>query len=216
MTYRYSSCGDIGCCDECQNCNNCDDTCDTKQNFCTISSQNAAKACGFSNPWGEIKPGDIIIDTLPRSKYNKILDCIEKAYNKGSKQDSGLTLTVTGETGDFITAKKTNEIIKAINALNGTVISSNDVPTLAKDTHIVYAKYFNAISKGLMNMKLKSTQCDNCNIECDVTCDNCDGCITCDYCDTCLTCNSCNSVSSWSCGQWSCAQWADSSGNTTS
>lgn len=215
MSYKYASCGDIECCDECQNCNNCNDICDTRQNFCVISSQNAASVCGFSNPWGTIKENDIIIKTLPREKYNSILKCIRQAYNKGAKVNSGLTMSVSPETGDFITAKKTNEIINAINALNGTVIQGVPSP-LVKDQHIIYAKYFNAISKGLMDMELKYRQCDNCNEKCDVTCNNCDGCISCDYCNTCLTCNSCNSVSSWSCSQWACSQWADSSGNTTS
>lgn len=224
MSNSYATCGDKSCCDQCQTCDDCDGgahgECNVRQNFCDISSQNAATAAGFSNPWGTINPGDIIIEKLPRDKYNSILNCIKSAYDLGDLVDSGLTMSVTPETGDFITASKTNEIIAAINALNGQVV--NGVPELAKDTHIVYAKYFNAITNGLMSMQLRIQQCDFCNAECDAQCKTCDACDTCDTgaCYTCVTCNSCNSVttwscSQWSCSQWSCSQWSDSGGTTT-
>lgn len=222
MADSYSSCGDKSCCDHCQTCDNCDGgphgECNVKQNFCS-TNQNAATVCGFSNPWGTIKKDDSIIKVLPRDKYNSILDCIKQAYTKGVEQDSGLTFSITPETGNFITAAKTNEIMNAINALNGNVISGVPNP-LIKDVHIVYASYFNAISSGLMNMKLKESQCNACNAACDAACKTCDGCDNCDTgaCYSCVSCNSCNSVTSWSCSQWSCSQWScsqwsDSSGS---
>ena len=207
MSTTYKSCGDKSCCDQCQTCDDCDGgthgECNVKQNFCS-TNQNAAAATGFSNPWGTFTSGQSIIEKLPRSKYNAILNCIKAAYNKGDLADSGLTMSVTPETGNFITADKTNQIIDAINALNGQVISKNEVPTLVKDVHIVYASYFNAISSGLMSMTLKEIQCDYCNVECDAQCKTCDACDTCDTgaCYTCVTCNICNSVSTWSCSQW--------------
>ena len=213
MSDSYHTCGDKSCCDQCQVCDDCDGgahgECNVKQNFCSISSQNAATECGFSNPWGTLNKDDIIIQKLPRDKYNSILDCIKQAYEKGDTQDSGLTMSVSPETGEYITASKTTEIMNAINALNGNVISGVPNP-LIKDVHIVYASYFNAISSGLMNMKLKTSQCDACNAACDAQCKTCDACDTCDTgaCYTCVSCNSCNSVTSWSCSQWSCSQWS--------
>jgi hypothetical protein len=215
MTDRYSTCSDKSCCDQCQTCDDCDGgshgECNQRQNYCR-TNQNAASVAGFSNPWGKINSGDIIIEVLPRDKYNKILDCIKAAYKKGSEtgegRDSGLTLTVEPEKTDFIHAEKTNEIIAAINALNGNVVQG--VPHLVADQHIVYASYFNAITDGLMKMQLKDTQCPYCVSGCNATCDNCDACDSCDTnaCYTCMTCNSCNSVSSWSCSQWGCSQWS--------
>lgn len=213
MADSYNTCADKSCCDQCQTCDNCDGgahgECNTKQNFCSISSQNAATACGFSNPWGTINHDDIIIQRLPRERYNSILDCIRQAYNKGSLVDSGKSMNVSPETGNYITAQKTNEIMNAINGLNGQVISGVPNPLIA-DKHIVYASYFNSISNGLMSMRLLTKQCDACNSQCDATCDTCDACDTCDTgaCYTCVTCNSCNSVTTWSCSQWSCSQWS--------
>lgn len=98
MSDSYSTCGDKSCCDECQTCDNCDGgahgACNTKQNFCSISSQTASEALGFSNPWGQINSGDIIIEKLPRDKYNLILDCIRSAYEAGDLEDSGLIFSV--------------------------------------------------------------------------------------------------------------------------
>lgn len=213
MADSYNTCADKSCCDQCQTCDNCDGgahgECNTKQNFCSISSQNAATACGFSNPWGTINHDDIIIQRLPRERYNSILDCIRQAYNKGSLVDSGKSMNVSPETGNYITAQKTNEIMNAINGLNGQVISGVPNPLIA-DKHIVYASYFNSISNGLMSMRLLTKQCDACNSQCDATCDTCDACDTCDTgaCYTCVACNSCNSVTTWSCSQWSCSQWS--------
>ena len=213
MADSYNTCADKSCCDQCQTCDNCDGgahgECNTKQNFCSISSQNAATACGFSNPWGTINHNDIIIQRLPRERYNSILDCIRQAYNKGSLVDSGKSMNVSPETGNYITAQKTNEIMNAINGLNGQVISGVPNPLIA-DKHIVYASYFNSISNGLMSMRLLTKQCDACNSQCDATCDTCDACDTCDTgaCYTCVACNSCNSVTTWSCSQWSCSQWS--------
>ena len=118
-------------------------------------------------------------------------------------------MSVSPETGEYITASKTTEIMNAINALNGNVISGVPNP-LIKDVHIVYASYFNAISSGLMNMQLKTSQCDACNAACDAQCKTCDACDTCDTgaCYTCVSCNNCNSVTSWSCSQWGCSQWS--------
>lgn len=129
-------------------------------------------------------------------------------------------MSVTPETGDFITASKTMEIIDAINKLNGQVVEG--VPDLQKDVHIVYAKYFNSITEGLMKMELQWGQCDFCDDQCDAQCKTCDACDTCDTgaCYTCVNCNSCNAVtawscSQWSCSQWSCSQWSDSGGTVT-
>ena len=118
-------------------------------------------------------------------------------------------MNVSPETGNYITAQKTNEIMNAINGLNGQVISGVPNPLIA-DKHIVYASYFNSISNGLMSMRLLTKQCDACNSQCDATCDTCDACDTCDTgaCYTCVACNSCNSVTTWSCSQWSCSQWS--------
>ena len=113
-------------------------------------------------------------------------------------------MNVSPETGNYKTAKKTNEIMNAINGLNGQVISGVPNPLIA-DKHIGYASYFNSISNGLMSMRLLTKQCDACNSQCDATCDTCDACDTCDTgaCYTCVACNSCNSVTTWSCSQWS-------------
>lgn len=193
------------CQDRCNVCENCNATCNTKQNFCSISSQTASVALNFDNPWATVKKNEPIITALPRNKYNSILTYIKKAYDYG-KVNSGLSMTVEPETGDFITAKKTNEIMDAINKLNGQVISNSVPYPLQKDVHIVYASYFQEIAQGLMKMQLREIQCNDCNTECNVTCN------TCNSCNSCITCNNCNSVTSWSCSQWSCSQWSDSGG----
>jgi len=50
---------------------------------------------------------------LPRSKYNSIIDCIEAAYSRGELVNAG-GISISPETGDFITASKTNEIMDFI------------------------------------------------------------------------------------------------------
>lgn len=211
MSYSYATCSDKSCCDKCQVCDNCDGgpngECYLKQNFCSIMSQNALSDTGQSSPWPTFNSDDIIIKTLPRATYNSILNTIRTAYNFGTTANSGLSLSVAAETRDFIHADKTNEIIAAINALNGTVVSG--VPTLQKDTDIVYARYFQAIRTGLQNMQLKEIQCHKCNTACDAQCEMCDGCDTCNTgaCYTCVSCNNCNSVTAWACSEWGCSEW---------
>lgn len=214
MSDSYHTCGDKSCCDQCQTCDDCDGgahgECDVKENLCKYD-QNAANQCNFSNPWTGIEKNAVIIDVLPRSKYNSIIDCIEAAYSRGELVNAG-GISISPETGDFITASKTNEIMDAINGLNGQVISGVPNP-LIKDEHIVYASYFQQIASGLMSMQLRETACDYCDAACDAQCKTCDACDTCDTgaCYTCVTCNTCNSITFWSCSQWGCSQWGDAS-----
>lgn len=80
------------------------------------------------------------------------------------------------ETRDFIYAEKTNDLIEGANSLGGGTTVSG-VPTLARDTNIVYAAYFNAIANAINTMKLNPLVCITCNTTCDVQCNGCNICL---------------------------------------
>jgi hypothetical protein len=196
-----SSCAD--CCDSCQNCVNCNDTCDTCQSFCEIGKQ-LATSNGLSSPWPKFERDQIIIQVLPKETYNKAWDYVSQAARLGSRKNSG-AWSGTPETRDFIYADKTNELITGIESLGGgTKVQGIERP-FTKDTHIIYAKYFNAISEAMNQLLLHESACNECNVSCDVDCD------TCDSCDSCQ-----GSVSYWPSswyGSWS-GSWSGSGPGT--
>lgn len=168
-----STCAD--CCDHCQTCISCNATCDTCQSFCQLGRQLATQN-GLTAPWPGIVRDDIIIKKLPRALYNQAFSYVQSAAALGSMSNSG-GWTGSGETRDFIYADKTNELITGINSLGGGTNAGTG--PFSRDTSIVYASYFQALSTALSGLLLRFTACDDCNIQCNVTCNTCNSCDSC-------------------------------------
>jgi hypothetical protein len=197
-----SSCSD--CCDVCESCTSCNGTCDTCQSFCELGHQLASDH-GLSNPMNWVEKDDIIIETFPRSDLNEAIDYVISACRIGT--DSGVDnqgqissdWSTSHETRDFIYADKINELKEGIESLGGgTSVGSGP---WSKDTDIIYASYFQDLYNALDGLKLNWNACDDCDTDCNVSCD------TCNTCDTCEDSNS-YWPSSWY-GSWS-GSWSGS------
>lgn len=187
----------VSCCNACQTCINCNDTCNNCQSFCEVGKQ-LARENGLTPPWPlDIQKNDIIIQKLPKNTFYNAWKYVSDAANKGNVTNSG-GWTKTPEQKDFIYADQTNELIQGIDSLGGV---SCGVGPFQKDKDIIYASYFKAIAEAMNNLQLKWNACDNCDSNCNVSCD------TCNSCDSCNTDNS-YWPSSWF-GSWS-GSWSGS------
>lgn len=191
-------------CGNCTNCNNrcpiclsCNTDCDTQQTFCTGSTmqgQAASAYIGAANA-PSIQRNDIIIDKLPRTKFNELLTFINRAAHYGNTP-SNIGLNIEAETREFIYADKIKEILNGLTSIS----SSNNIVLphpVAKD-EVIYAEDFQLIMQAINNLKLSSSACNICISDCDVGCDSCE------TCNSCVSCNSCQGVSSYSSHYSSC------------
>lgn len=189
-------------CNSCQSCNtNCNGSvCNTKQNFC--STDQFVGSFSFGQDLGT---DDIF---LTKNNWNKIFTFINNAYLEGStslvnRARSGNGVKNPGNGGDsglpnsdpneFMTAQMFNDVSEALGNL-GNIGPSRRV---VKDVDMIYGSYFQDLENYADNLLFKTTQCDNCNVACNVQCNTC---LKCNANDNCGACNNgCQNHSPSSC-----------------
>ena len=187
----------VGCqsrntCQRCNSCHSCNTSCNspagqcnTLQAFCSIGAQSAG---GFSFNQGVNKDNLF----LTKTNWNRLIQYINSAYAKGATSNGGSSGLPASDSNIFMTADMFNQVSKAL----GNLGSGGPSLRVVKDVNIVYGSYFSSLEAYANSLKLKTSQCDKCNVSCDATCD------TCQYCNTsnCGSCNgSCQSHSPHSC-----------------
>lgn len=166
------TCNNCQYCVSCQSCNvNCNDTgCNTIQAFCSIGKQSVGPfsfgQCVFS--------GQTVYKF--RASWNKLISYINSAYSAGKTSNGGSSGLPSSDTNEFITASMFNKISEALGNL-GSIGPSKRV-TGGPNGDIIYGSYFESLESYANNLKYKTSQCDNCNIGCNVTCNSCQKCVT--------------------------------------
>ena len=182
-----SGCQNCNTCQSCNSCEQCNTTCDgnkcsTSQAFCSTNQSVGSFSFGV----------DLSKDSLffSRATWNKIITYINNAYKKGnasvtnnaqsgtgaqSPGDSGLS-SLKLDTEIFMTAKKFNEVSQALGKLgssgpNLTVYAVGSSTKPAGD--IVLGSYFKTLEQYANNLMYKHSQCDDCNVACNVKCNTC-------------------------------------------
>lgn len=178
------SCDQCTKCDSCESCDkNCNGTgCLSSQAFCATSQR--AGTFSFGVPTSK--------DSLffSRETWNKIITHINNAYTKGTYSLSNKAQSGTGasgigtsglaklslDTNDFMTAKKFNEVSEALGKLGSagpglTVYAVGSEKKPAGD--IIYGSYFETLETYANNLLYKTTQCNDCNVACNVKCNTC-------------------------------------------
>lgn len=161
-------------------CKNCNGVCDTAQNLCKISSQ-AATAYGGSFSWPAAPSGETIAKVWTAAAWNQLRAAVQAAYSAGSQCDSegedfGAMTMPSVSKDQIITADIYNKAAEAINDLGGsvpTVTGGGETGTIIRDYHAT------SMQSGYNSGKISTLACNECNVECDVTCDKCIGCDTC-------------------------------------
>lgn len=226
-------------CNSCESCNNsCNagaGACNTVQSFCSLGGQSAG---GFS--FGNCVSSGEIIDI--DNSWNGLLSYINAAYAKGASSlsngaQSGSGVSGSGNAGSsglpnidtslrssdsqgkgFITASMFNQIAAALGGLG-----SSGPSTRVSSEDIIYGSYFESLESYANVLRYQSTQCDNCNVGCNVKCNTCltcneENCGTCNgscqahsptysnssYCCACVTCDSCDTCQSCNAGVQTC------------
>lgn len=178
-------------CNSCQSCNsNCNDTgCNTIQAFC---STNVGQRVGTFS-FGQSVSGDQTF--LTKTNWNKIITYINNAYAAGGGEkgvdggDSGLP---ESDSNTFMTAAMFNLVSEALCNLGKyeeNTVDSVDGPSLrvkgmqvnnkgqiTYEGDVIYGSYFEDLEKYANFLRYKTTQCDNCNSGCNVTCNDCQSC----------------------------------------
>lgn len=203
-TYCVSCNNSCQSCNTCQSCNatcNAESGCNSQQTFCPskqvystlIDSAFSFSQCAIKN--------EIICKLdeeahFNRSVWNEIVTYINSAFDEGTSPltdnsdggtggiqdgskggDSGVTADTTNL---FITAAQFVKIAGALDSLGGH--AENDaVDTLTtlksvKKNDVIYGHYFESLEEYANSLKLKDTQCDDCNAGCNVTCNLCQKC----------------------------------------
>lgn len=191
-------------CNVCQSCNtacNASSGCNSKQTFCSnkqVYSDLINEDFSFSQC---VAKNEIICkldekNHFNRSVWNEIVTYINDAFDKGvspltdksDKKTGGIqagskggSSGVTADTTNlFITATQFVKIATALDNLGGH--TTNDaVDTLSslktiKENDVIYGHYFESLEEYATSLKLKNTQCDDCNAGCNVTCNLCQKC----------------------------------------
>ena len=216
------SCQSSNTCNKCNKCEQCNTACDagkciTVQAFCSTSGQSAG---GFS--FGQCVSSDELF--LTKTNWNRLITHIRNAYDKGNatpsnKANEGSGVSSPGNGGgaaasglpasdsnNFMTADMFNKVSTAL----GNLGSSGPSRRVQADIDVVYGSYFTTLESYANTLQYKTTQCDDCNVSCNVNCNNClkchnngncGGCHNscqshspsscCSYCNTCQSCNTC-------------------------
>lgn len=188
-------------CNSCESCNtNCNGTgCNSAQNFCATNQSVGSFSFGQ-----DVGANDLF---LTKANWNSIFSYINNAFSKGSsnltnKAQSGNGVSSSGDGGDsnlpasdsnvFMTADMFNKVSAALGALG----SSGPSFRATKDVTIIYGSYFSDLERYANNLQYKSSQCDDCNVACNVKCNTC---LTCNV-ENCGSCNgACQTNSPSSC-----------------
>ena len=148
-------------CQGCETCNSCDDSCDSCQNSCDN--------CQAENPSTTFKGWDRVATNATMfslDEFNSIVDFINDFYYQHSRKKP-----LTKETGEFITAKKYNEIRDAIfgngydSFYNENTTLKQSTPAVIANVSIVTAECFNNLKTLTKHMAYDecSKNCENCN-----------------------------------------------------
>lgn len=180
------SCDSCQGCNGCQSCNtNCNSTgCNTIQAFCSTGGQRVGTfsfdQCVSSNE-----------TFLTKQNWNRLITYINSAYSAGTQQNGGNSGLPTSDTNDFMTKDMFNKVSSALGNLGSTTdkrqVEVNDV---------IYGIYFEALENYANTLKYKTSQCNNCNTGCNVTCNGCQkcnggGCQNNSPSSCCSSCNTC-------------------------
>lgn len=192
------SCNGCQGCNSCESCNvNCNDTgCNTIQAFCSIGAQSVG---GFSFN----QPVSSNQTFLTKDNWNRLITYIRAAYAEGNSEFSGGTGGDSGlpveDTNDFMTADVFNKVSEALGNLGSSGPEyrargkTNDYPG-----DVIYGRYFEDLESYANNLQYTTSQCDDCNAGCNVTCNGCQKCNSggCQNNSPSRCCSSCNSCES--------------------
>lgn len=100
-----------------------------------------------------------------------------------------------------MTAEMFNKVARSLEGLENGAVSFYNPDTkqnqqsMTPDVDICYGSYFSTLESYANNFKLHSSQCDNCNANCNVKCNKCQKCnqTNCTDCNNCDNCDSCQS-----------------------
>lgn len=188
-----SGCESCNSCESCDSCEKCDSGCmkgdkcsgcNDCQSFCEDSHQ---KVGSFS--WGACTARGQQFFKL--STWNSIYKFICNAYAEGTKKNGGSPgISSSGITQSSMRAVDFNAVSKALNGLGG----HNGTASTVSPGDDLLGSYFSGLETAANTLKYKKDQCNNCNINCDVTCDTCESCDKgCEKCNNNGNCGRCNS-----------------------
>ena len=195
LTY-CKSCNAAACqrCNSCQKCNTkCEVACNKKQVFCN-SCQTFSEAVGKDFSWSKCvaKNESIAPGYFDKAAWDKIIDYINDARDKGKKQSTGGKISTSAKKDvDPFSASEFNRVATSVN-YNNSNIKSNEV---------IYGSYFSDLANAASQKNISSSACDTCNAKCDGGCNACQSCNTkCNGCNSetthgsyCCSCNTCQS-----------------------
>lgn len=168
------TCDSCQYCVRCQSCNtNCNSSgCNTIQAFCSIGKQTVG-SFDFNQC---VSSGETVYKF--RTNWNRLITYINDAYEAGRKSNGGSSGLPSSDTNEFITAAMFNKISAALGGLGSTGPSRRVKGKSTGDTteDVIYGSYFEDLESYANNLKYKTSQCDNCNTGCNVTCDRCQKC----------------------------------------
>lgn len=147
-------------------CYTCQGVCDTGQSFCKVGKQVVSdKTTDFD--FGQcVSAGQIL---LTRDNWNKIITYINNAYAEGRVQSGGPSGLPRADTNTVMTAEMFNLVSTALVNLGRVDYPKQKV----NQGDVIYGYYFENLENYANRLKYKYDQCDNCNIDCNVTCDSC-------------------------------------------
>lgn len=199
MSTQYS-CSKCQSCNTCQACNascNASSGCNSKQTFCP-----SAQRYGDFSFSKCVSKNELICKTtetshFSRTTWNEIVTHINGAFSKGAAQPSNKAGSGSGVSGSgrggssgisadstnlYITAEQFKKAATALGSLGGTRSTSSSpadslstLQSVVKD-NVIYGHYFESLEYYADNLLLKTTQCNDCNAGCNVTCNACQKC----------------------------------------
>lgn len=182
------------CNSNCNLCNRCMGTCNVKQTFCDLGKQTAIEHGGGTFNWPA--GNDIIYRTWTAEAWNRLRSKIEAAFNKGSlcsssSQAGWVVEMPVVQKEDIIKADTFNRAGRTIQKLGGNV--ETVVAATPSNPGTVIRKYHAVqLQDGFNNGRISDKACDDCNVKCNVNCDNCNSCNSCQTCNQ--NCNQCQSA----------------------
>lgn len=208
-------------CNSCESCNtkcNATSGCNTLQSFCATTGQSAG---GFSFNQC-VSSGEYF---LSKTNWERLIKYINDAYAKGKENGGDSKLPSNSkDSNDYMTADMFNKVAAALGNLGSigpnkpTSEGGAGLKTMQGGAtgDYIWGTYFTTLEKYANNLQYKETQCNICNTDCNVTCDECqkcneENCGSCNgsceshtqtnatKCESCNTCQSCNNSCNTSC-----------------
>ena len=167
-------------CETCETCDGCESPCNICQNYCE-NVQNSNNKFKFT---ACVSSGQIIgtlddelkgYNYFNRNRWNDAIKRINNVFTTGKEDGWGNTISLCSNSEEFISAQEFNRVASAADFFN-TGVEQNGV---------IYGSYYEKLQTYIKNLNYKNTQCEKCNIVCDITCDECQLCnISCNGCNT--------------------------------